>query len=984
MIAFSVLFQYSFAREVPVDSLKQLLRSNMSDTTRIDLLLELASEEKHEIIKKDYFDQALYLAVSIDHQKGIYKALEKKALYFNATYETDSAILLLKKYLSYWANSNKYLIKTYYRLSDLYSNISSNDSAAKYIHKGLDLATTNGWNYEIARGYMILGNRELYKLEYEKAFKLYAYGDSICDTDLSLKVSSLKAKFLNYLGYAVKNTHGFEKAVEYYFQAREMYRQLEDNKGIQEVNIGLSQYYTDIEDYPEAEKLLSEAIEYHRVNGPESSFTYALICRGYLYLTREMFVEAERDHLLYYELAFKTKHKALQLNALTYNSLLYLKMKNFPLAREYAKRGVELSKEMGESEARKTIYEYLIEAYTGTNETTKLNETYKEYLDLRDDIERSGKDQEIYDLEKKYQTEKKQQEIELLKTQNNLTRQGKHAQLYLMSGIVFLALVVSLFFYLLFRDRQKTALRLKQLDSSKSRFFANISHEFRTPLTLIKAPITDKLERQDLSDMERNELQIIERNTAHLLELVDQLLDFSKLEAGSMQLQVSRMSILLEIRAISTPFEYLAKQKQINYIVNIPPENDASWFDKNIVEKIVVNLLSNAFKYTPEHGRISVGVSLEQGQCTIRVKNTGKGISNDNIDRIFERFYQIDSLHEGVGIGLSLVHELVLLHQGIIKVNSTIDEYTEFIVDIPVGYKSFEKTVLSPSINTSPNHYSGNTKLINNPVLQHNGKGEEEKLTLLLIEDNQDVRTLIKRYFTPTFSVLEAVDGEEGIKQAFAVIPDIIISDIMMPVKDGISVVSAIKSDERTSHIPIVLLTAKAGVENTLCGLETGADDYITKPFNLKLLKARAQNLIDQRLQLQRKFRQKLPFPIKTPIVPSPDDLFLERVQKLLDVKLTDPSFSPENFSYEIGISRMQLHRKLKALVGLTTTEFIRSQRLKMATILLMRNDISISEVCYSVGFNDLSYFSKCFKEVYACTPSQYVRNKNGNSTNAH
>ena len=781
----------------------------------------------------------------------------------------------------------------------------------------------------------------------------------------------IKAKFLNYLGYVVEKTQGTEQASEYYFKARDMYRQLNDEKGIQEINIGLSQYYTVIKNYEEAERLLTGALDYHRINGPESSYTFALICRGYLYLNREMYQKAEKDYLEYYEIAFNGQNKTFQINALNYNSELYLRMKDYRQAKDYAIRGNILGKEMGDTENRKSCLEYLIEIYTATNEISKLNETYKIYIELRDSIEHLGNNKAILDLETRYQTRQKQQEIELLTTQNNLAKQEKQNLFYLLGGSSILACLISLFFYMLYRNRQKTALQLEELDKAKSRFFTNISHEFRTPLTLIKTPVTDKLENNHFSEEEQRELLSIKQNTDYLLELVDQLLDISLLDTGGMKLKPVKDMFLYEISSITSSFEYTAKQRKIDYIVDLSGLDQECWLDRSVIEKVIINLVSNAFKYTPDNGRISVKAYLENEYFKCIITNTGQGISKANIHKIFDRFYQADEQLPGKGIGLSLVNELVTLHQGSIIVKSVPEDYTEFVISIPISPEFYKKEQLTEAKENTPTVLS---PVIVEDIPTPESEKNPDRPVLLVVEDNKDMRGLFHKHFNGAFNIVEAGDGKEGIRIALEIIPDIIISDVMMPLQDGVALVNTLKADERTNHIPIILLTAMGGNNNIIKGLEIGADDYVTKPFDLGLLKARVKNLLKQRTLLIRKYREGIIPNAKIPEMPSRNREFLKKVTEILNKHITDPSFGPEEFSREFGSSRMQLHRKLKATTGLSTGEFIRTHRLKMASEMLKNPEVNVSEVCYSVGFNDLSYFSKCFKEMYSLTPSRYAK----------
>ena len=597
-----------------------------------------------------------------------------------------------------------------------------------------------------------------------------------------------------------------------------------------------------------------------------------------------------------------------------------------------------------------------------------------EYLDkaylLKDSLERNRISQATIEFETKYQAQKKEQEIQLLTAQNELAEREKRNQLFILIIIVASVMILAIFLYILYRNRQKTANKLKELDKIKSNFFANISHEFRTPLTLIKSPVEARLNDGPLAPEERNQFESISRNADRLLSLVDQLLDLSQLESGSMKLNVERASLGSFLEASIASFEYIAMQKKITYDRKFDCKYDDHWFDKDVVEKIVVNLVSNAFKYTPENGEVNCSLTCTNNQAVISVSNTGNGIKKEELERLFERFYQVDSSKDGVGIGLALVKELVQLHHGSIDFTSGENRIT-FSVQFPINESAYKKE----EFRTVP--VVQNNTIVQSSVTENADVEDTEVLSdnpiMLVVEDNQEVRKLVSGLFEDHYVIIEAENGEEGIERAIQYIPDIIISDVMMPKIDGIELAETLKLDERTSHIPIILLTARAGEKNTITGLETGADDYIIKPFNNEVLKVRVKKLTELRAQLRQRYSQEVILRPKDIAISSADEKFLERLQELLDQRLTDPDFNAEAFSKEIGMSRMQLHRKLKALIGLTTTEFIRSQRLKLAAHLLESSEINMSEVGYSVGFNDPSYFAKCFKETYDCTPKQYA-----------
>ncbi|MCH4553038.1 two-component regulator propeller domain-containing protein [Aestuariibaculum lutulentum] len=504
--------------------------------------------------------------------------------------------------------------------------------------------------------------------------------------------------------------------------------------------------------------------------------------------------------------------------------------------------------------------------------------------------------------------------------------------------------------------------RLKQLDSFKTKLYTNISHEFRTPLTLITGPVEKQLNNPKLSDTDKNELKLVQRNSKRLLNLVNQLLDLSKLETGNLTLSVSQDNLGLFLRQLVKGFQFKAEEKNIDFTYNISPIREA-WFDKDVVEKIVTNLLANAIKYAPENGIVSFHVSQQQGEIIITIVNNGNTISNENISKLFQRYYQDNKSSDGVGIGLSLVKELTVLSHGNIVAHTLNEDDIQFTVTLPIARSFFNANEIANK--PVPNTFDDLEEQNQSENLKNN-----EKPLMLIVEDDEDIRIFLNSIFRDDYTIEEAENGELGIKKALKIIPDIIISDVMMPKTDGVILCKTLKQDERTNHIPIVLLTAKSGTTFEIEGLKTGADDYIEKPFHSEKLKIKARNLIESRQKLQQRYSQN--FELNEIAVTGVDQQFFNKIQEVLNEHITDSQFNSEDFSKKMLMSRMQLHRKLKALTGLTTTEFIRSERLKLAEKLLTTSDLTVSEIAYQVGFNTPSYFIKCFKEKHNQTPSEY------------
>jgi signal transduction histidine kinase/ligand-binding sensor domain-containing protein/DNA-binding response OmpR family regulator len=525
----------------------------------------------------------------------------------------------------------------------------------------------------------------------------------------------------------------------------------------------------------------------------------------------------------------------------------------------------------------------------------------------------------------------------------------------------------------------------EEMDGIKSKFFTNISHEFRTPLTLILGP-AEKIEKSESSNPVKD-AGIITRNSKRLLQLVNQLLDLSKLDAGKLKLETFPANIVSFVKGIALSFESLSEAKDVVTKIKSDKEFIEVYFDKEKMFKVFSNLLSNACKFTPERGNVIVSITETLNNTVeIRIKNTGIGIPQKELPKLFDRFYQVDSSqtkeYEGTGIGLALVKELIELHNGSISVDSKESNpeekekgWTEFTINLPLGrvhlkddeILSEDKQTYQKGTPVEEAEYLNPRTMIESEPIQ-----DETKTTILVVEDNYDMREYIKESLSDTYAVEEAVNGEQGVRIAENIIPDLIISDLMMPKMDGNELTRILKNDERTSHIPIIILTAKSGQENKIEGLQTGADDYLTKPFDLQELRVRVENLISIRKKLQEKF-SKGEFLLKRgdKKLRSIDEKFLAKVLEVIEKHLSEEEFSIEECSNEVGLSRTHFHKKLRALVGKSPSQYVRTVRLYRAKQMIEEEKGNVSEIAYSVGFSSPAYFSRCFKEEFGYSPSE-------------
>ena len=534
---------------------------------------------------------------------------------------------------------------------------------------------------------------------------------------------------------------------------------------------------------------------------------------------------------------------------------------------------------------------------------------------------------------------------------------------------------------------EETSDKLKQMDQIKTRFFTNISHEFRTPLTLILSPVRNMISQFGQNGMIKyiNDLKLVERNAGRLLRLINQLLDISRIEGENIKLKVSKGDLVEALRKITEPFYIHANFKNIQLSFDASEKSFFCYFDFDKIEKIIYNLLSNAIKYTSDNGHVALSVRFNTPDETvfaeISVKDTGIGIPAGHIKTIFDRYAQVNekkhAYDTGTGIGLYLAKKLVEIHKGKIHVTSTVGEGTEFTVSIPVSGNQYvsgeiEKDDLISSSVTTETPIPADFKR-NKHMLPY--QTDPKKKTLLIIEDNPDVCFYLADHFEKEYNILIALDGEDGYEQAKKKNPEIIISDIMMPKMDGIDLCRNLKTNILTSHIPVILLTARADLKTQKSGYETGADDYVTKPFNIDLLEQRVKNLIKSRKKLKDRFISGSLTELKEIAPTSTDEKLLRRIMDSIERNLSNPDFSIEMLTREAGISRAQLFRKIGALTGNhSVSDFIISYRLQTAARLLSQGYNNVSEVAYNVGFKNASHFTTRFKKQFGKTPVEFTR----------
>lgn len=518
---------------------------------------------------------------------------------------------------------------------------------------------------------------------------------------------------------------------------------------------------------------------------------------------------------------------------------------------------------------------------------------------------------------------------------------------------------------------------------AKLNFFTNVSHEFRTPLTLMLAPLQDFLSNDNVSEVASRNVKMIQQNAFRLLKLVNQLIDYRKIEYEKQSLNASPNNIIDFIRDITESFRLIAKKNNINLEFNAPKKEIIAWFDPNMLDKVFFNLISNAFKFTQENGQVQVIIKNDdEEQIQIEIRDNGVGIGQEDLSKIFNQFYQAENAPiTGSGIGLSLSKEIVEVHHGHIEVQSKKWSGTTFLISLPLGkdhLKSEEKSDANDELidmrQRSQIYLADLEKVVEKPKKDVFSKPKD--LSILIVEDNPDLLHYLVEKFSSQFEVEFEDNGNSAVSKAFEMVPDLIISDVLLPGQSGKQLSERLKGDIRTSHIPIILLTAQGSLEHQISGMQSKADLYITKPFNVDYLLASVNNLINNRNLLKEHFTNDFPIIEKVSGAKSIDQKFLNDFAGIVEQNLSSEKFSVDDICKIIGISRIQLYRKVKALMGCNIADYILNRRLLKAQHLLNNENLTIAEVADRIGFSNPNYFATVFKNKYGCTPTEYKKNK--------
>lgn len=934
----------------------------------------------------------------------------------NSLYDPENAKQLASKALESAQRENlpEIEVKSYYQLGEIHIRQGDREEALTKFEKGLELAEKIEDKMLIAQGNYNLSFYYEVERDYERAIGLL-------DTALELfkqldKKRNMAFSYTSY-GRIYQKISNYDKALEMNFQSLQINEELGNTSGISVVktNIGmlyqLTSNYADAMDYftsaraidslnNDLEGIFINTLNIGVIHQRTGNYEEALVSYQHaLDLVRQLKYEEDEALLLgnmgttlrqmgRYEEALEKLFSSLTLlgnkydNSSNLNAIAqtYLELQQPNDARIYALDAIAAAKTFHNL---KHLHQGYLNLSTALEKLADFDASLKALQNaniIRDSITLLEGRRQMEELKISYETDQKEQTIELLTLKNRASELQRRN--FLIFGLLIVIILLLLVYSQMTISRKNREMFEKEhgIAKMKSRFLANISHEFRTPLTLILGPI--QLLRQNSKDAKMDlHLHAMEKSANRLLELINQLLDLSKVEAGNLTLDLKGGDIVTTVKGVTMNFQSMAETKKTDLQVKSAFDSLEMQFDKEKLETIIINLLTNSFRYTPEGGSIKVhmdvvGKTKNAKKCRISVVDNGEGISEQDIKYVFERFYHDNDnktgLYEGSGIGLALTKELVELHKGTIEIFSAEGKGTEVVIHLPIKdvkdqssistEQVDDKLIVTPIIVDQTDHVELTTT---HPVK------EIEQPTLLVVEDSKDVMRYIKDILDDTYRILEAYDGERGTELAYEHIPDVVISDVMMPKKNGYQVCDSLKSDERTSHIPIILLTAKVSLDDKLEGLQAKADVYLTKPFAPKELLQQIKNLIDIRGALKERYRRYLVLKPTEVIVNSIDEKFLKKLMKVVEDNIADENFNMDKLGQEVGMSRSQIHRKLHALTNQSTTEFVRSYRLNRAMDMIRQKAGSISEIAFLVGFQDPSYFSKSFQQQFGQLPSQ-------------
>ena len=963
---------YSVYSQSRIDSLERLLKLEKVDSSKVNILLDLANEYRYENPKNAEKNilNALQIAVALENKKFEVSSLIAKADLFTDRSSYDSAITFFTKALSiaerlqFDDGKSAALIG----LGNTHTRKGNLQKGMEYLLLNIDFAQEIGDLEGLASSYNNLGNVYNEQGEYKNAMEAYTQA---ARTNSQIGQERNAAVNMANIGMIHQKLENYTEAIDYFTKSDSIFKILDFQLGRAFVlkNTGIVLRNQGKPD--EALIKYGQALESYAKMGRKREMAQTYENIGNIYSDKKLSEKAIENYRKSLLIATEIQDSIDMAMASQALGLEFFHAKILDSAAFHAEKAIKIAQLIGADLTEMDGYKTLSEVNYAKGNHKSAYEFRILFEERKDSLYTLEKRDLAEEIEAKYQNEQKTREIALLASEKEIQRLQLGKRKNERNAIIAFAIILILLAGLLYnqyRIKQKSNKELQELNRLKSNFFANISHEFRTPLTLIKGPI-ELLEQNPEEKLDKEDLRMIRRNTNKLLGLVNQLLDLSRIDEGKLKLKPSEGDILKCIRTAAASFNSYAAQRQMDYRIKVP--NTQAWasFDIDKMEKVIYNLLSNAFKFSDEGGKVIIEASHNGEELIVQVSDSGEGIASDKLPFIFDRFFQVDGgitrEREGSGIGLSLSRDLVELMDGTITVSSEVGQGTFFTVQIPMQkIRTGKPSELATEENLSD---------FDKGTFEFPKPDDRSAPTVLVIEDNEDMRHYIGKQLLEQYRVIEAVNGEAGLKLAGSIMPDVIITDLMMPKMDGMELSKQLKSNIETSHIPIIMLTAMAGEENKIEGLDTGADDYLTKPFSSKELLARVRNLMAQRHRLRQYYTDNKaslePEKIATTTL---DIRFLNQLLALMERAYADPNFGVPEMQTSLAMSKTQLHRKIKALTNESPGELLRNFRLKKAAHLLSQKADTVTQIAYQVGFNNLSYFAKCFKALFGVSPSSY------------
>ena len=992
--------QHVYAQISERDSLIVLVNKLPENKEKIEVLLRLSELLRGEPVSESaqHARMALWLADKLSYDEG------KGRSYYQLAREAKSRddFLQTKVYfdsaLFYFQDEDqlKYRGMVLNQLGILEFELNNFDASRNYYDQALEVYEQINDSTRIANEYLNIGityeMQGLHAIALDYYFKCLAIDEKLGDE------AGIASDYMS-IGLIFKRQNDFESAIRYYEMSLELSEAMNDAYSTAGVLTNLGVIYKDQGRLQLALETQEKALEVFRSMDHGRGLMTVHHNIAVIYYKTGQLSRSEEYINNSNEIAMRLNSRYVSLVNDILQCRIYLQRGSIKEASALAGKVITGAEELGLLTEKFEVMELLSQIYIADGRADLALETMVSSNILKDSIYNLEKGRQMQELQTKYETAQKENVIELLNKEkalqeSELSRKTLQQNM-ILGGIALLSLVGFIAFRsYTFRQKQKQLLldqqlksermeadRLQELDEAKSRFFANIAHEFRTPLTLILGPSEQILQENHEPQIIDN-AQMIRQNAGKLLSLTNQLLDLSKLESGMIKLQPIHSNFVSFVSACVFAFESMADEKEIRIVFHAENEKLIMDFDEEKASIMINNLMSNALKFTPPFGEVNVAVKpamLSGGENFIEliVADTGMGIAAEQLPFIFDRFFQADdSLSrktQGTGIGLALTKELAELHRGTIEVHSTPGKGTTFTVSLPL----VQENASTETQELRKNMSSANTLWLDEPVDKNDlsaasteNKKTDEAYTILVVEDNPEVRNFIVGVLGNDYHVIEADNGQSGLEKTIEMVPDLVITDLMMPVMDGYQYCRNVKEDERTSHIPVIMLTAKDSLDHKVDGFETGVDDYLTKPFHARELLARIKNLIKSRNALHEKYNKS-----KDPtLFEKKEHAFITKLKQIIDENIDQETFNVVDLGRALAMSRTQVHRKLKALTNLSTSQFIRNHKLIKAMDLLQSGSYNVSDVAYMLGFNTPNYFSTCFNEYFGFSPSEATK----------